>query len=285
MSLTLFMYHRILPGTHPESIPVSTFRRQLDYLEKHYRILRAEEVEGYIAGTSDVRGDCAALSFDDAWVDNLLFATAVLRERGLSALLAVSAGCLHDGPVRKSVDEAVLFRSMSRAQEAARSGDASSYLNRAELAAMQESGCWRLEVHGCRHELGSGGASVLACPQNGMDGHAFMEFLAADLRQAREAVSALTGRKHRMLFWPWGHYSRPAVDMARRCGFDLQFTVEKGAIRRGDSRPVLPRVGVSPRWSKFVRNCIVFRHPLLAAAHDCFHRVRVRFDDRWEAAE
>ena len=284
MSLTLFMYHRVLPRSCSGAITPESFERQLDYIVAHYRMLRAEEVAGYITGELRRDGDCAALSFDDAWVDNAIYATPILKRRYLSALLAVSAGCMHDGSVRSAESDSVLYRSMSEAQAAARAGDASSYMNRAELAAMQDSGCWQLEVHGSRHELGDGGASILSYPQNGMDVSAFRKFLAADLAHARTELEKLTGRNHRMFFWPWGPYSTPAVETARACGFDLQFTVAKGVILNGDDRPVLPRLGVPPRWNKFVRNCTVFRHPLLAAGHGCFHRLKVCFDDRLGSA-
>lgn len=82
-----------------------------------------------------------------------------------------------------------------------------------------------------------------------------------------------------MLFWPWGHYSRLSLEVARECGFDIQFTVAKGSIRLGAAKNVYPRVGVPPRWNKFVKNCFVFRHGLLSALHDCFHKEKVCFDD------
>ncbi len=280
MSLTVFMYHRVLPRRLPGALIVEEFERSLDYLERHYRMLPAAEVEDFVTGARGYRGNFAALSFDDGYVDNLLFAAPVLKRRGLTALLAVSAGPLRDGAVRDSESDAVLYRDADAAGAAWRSGDCSNFLNRAELRAMQDSGVWQLEIHGTHHELGSAGFSLLSCPQNGMDEAAFREFLAADLHNAYRELSAITGRRHRILFWPWGHYSRAAVAAARDCGLDIQFTVSKGVVRNGDVRAVLPRIGVSPRYRKFVRNCFVFRHPLLAVIHDLFGRVRVDADQR-----
>lgn len=278
MSLTVFMYHRVLPRRLPGALTVEEFERSLDYLERHYRMLPASEVEDFITGERSYRGDFAALSFDDGYVDNLLFATPVLKRRGLTAMIAVSAGALRDGEVRSSESDAVLYRTADEACAAWRSGDCSNFLNRAELRAMQDSGVWQLELHGTRHELGTEKFSLQSCPQNGMDDAAFREFLAADLDNAHRELSAITGRLHRMFFWPWGHYSRAAVAVALDCGLDIQFTVSKGSIRNGDLRTVLPRIGVSPRYRKFVCNCFVFRHPVLAAVHDLFGRVRVDAD-------
>ena len=282
MALTVFMYHRILPVDRPEALSVATFDRQLDYLDRHYRVLRAAEVEKYVTGELKIPGDCAALSFDDGWADNLFYADQVLEKHGFSALMAVSAGCLYDGPVRASEADAVLYRRMDEAQAAARNGDKSSYLNVAELEKMQSSGRWRLEVHGTRHELGDGGASVLSYPQNGLSAREFREFLAADLGNAKDALARLTGRTHRMMFWPWGHYSTLAVETAASLGLDIQFTVAKGAIRGGDKRRVLPRIGASPRWKKFTRNAFVFRHRALEFLHGFSHSLKVDFDDRME---
>ena len=280
MSLTLFMYHRILPEERPEALSSALFDRQLAYLGRHYRVLQASEVEKYITGELKIKGACAALSFDDGWADNLFYADKVLEKYGFSALMAVSAGCLHDGPVRESGSGAVLERTMGEAQAAARSGDKSSYLSVAELELLQSSGRWQLEVHGTRHELGDGGASVSSYPQNGMTVGEFREFLAADLGGAREALARITGRQHRMMFWPWGHYSTVAVDTARSLGLDIQFTVAKGSIRNGDKRKVLPRVGASPRWKKFSRNAFIFRHAALEFLHGFSHALKVDFDDR-----
>jgi len=280
MALTIFMFHRVLPRAFAGALSTAEFERSLDYLERRYRMLPAAEVEDFITGARSYRGDYAALSFDDGYVDNLLFASPVLERRGLSALLAVSAGPLHDGAVRGSESDAVLFRDIAAIRAALSSGDRANFLTRDELRSMQESGLWRLELHGTRHELGSAGFSVLSTPQNGMDEAAFRKFLAADLEQAHRELSELTGRLHRMLFWPWGHYSRVASAVALECGLDIQFTVIKGSIRNGDERVVLPRIGVSPRYRKFVRNCFVFRHPVLAALHDLCGRARVDIDRR-----
>ena len=284
MSLTLFMYHRILPVERPEALSTAVFERQLDYLDRHYRVLSAAEVEKYITGELKIAGDCAALSFDDGGADNLFYADKVLEKHGFSALMAVSAGYLHDGPVRNGEADAVLYRSMAEAQAAARNGDMSSYLSIAELEKMQSSGRWRLEVHGTRHELGDGGASVLSYPQNGRSAAEFREFLASDLENAMDKLSRITGRTHRMMFWPGGHYSTLAVETAASLGLDIQFTVAKGSIRNGDKRSILPRIGASPRWKKFTRNAFVFRHPALAFLHGFSHSLKVNFDDCAEGA-
>ena len=215
MALTLFMYHRVLPEKCPGALTTVEFERSLDYLQTHYRMLPAAEVESFVSGGFDVRGDAAALSFDDAWADNFFYASPVLKRRGLSALLAVSAGCLHDGEVRESVPREIMYRSMDEAQAAARAGDPSTYLNRAELAAMQASGVWRIEVHGTRRSA--------ECPRRGGK---------ADRQKAPDALLAVgallrrRGRNGARMRFQHPVYGRKGVHPLRR-------PARRAASRRG----------------------------------------------------
>ena len=276
--LTMLMYHRILLQEHPEAVSVPMFRRQLDYLQRHYQILAPEEVLDYVHGKlRDAPRPYAALSFDDGWLDNWLFATEILKARGLRATLAMSAGYLHEGALRKTESDEILNLRMAEAQKRAAAGDLHSYVNISELKAMQDSGVWRIEAHGTRHVKGSLGVSALAMPQDGEPAEAFREMLKEDIGGCCKKLEAITGCKPQMFFWPWGHYTADALDAVSELGL-IQFTVAKGTIQAGDNRKVLPRLGVSPRWKKFRKNCFVFRHPLLAAIHDMFHTERVCFD-------
>lgn len=118
--LTMLMYHRILPQEHPEAVSVPMFRRQLDYLQRHYQILAPEEVLDYVHGRlRDAPRPYAALSFDDGWLDNWLFATEILKARGLRATLAMSAGYLYEGAVRKTESDEILNLRMGEAQKRA----------------------------------------------------------------------------------------------------------------------------------------------------------------------
>ena len=82
MPLLVFMYHRILPEPHPEAVDLPLFRKQLDYLQENFNVLTPEETYQYLREGKKPAGKrcCAALSFDDGWMDNLLFATEELKK-------------------------------------------------------------------------------------------------------------------------------------------------------------------------------------------------------------
>lgn len=277
--LMMLMYHRILPYEHPQAISTAQFNAQLDYLEKHYSFLTPEEVISYVKGElPEGPTPYAALSFDDGWCDNHLFATAILKERHLRATLAVSAGYLYNAPVRTKESPEILNRSMDEAQKAAAAGDFRSYASVEELKAMADSGAWRLEAHGTAHIKGSGNCSILAIPQPEETAETYKNRLRKDIENCRSRMKESLGAETEMFFWPWGHWSKPGFEVVKEMGL-IQFTVSKGAIKKGSFAELLPRVGVSPRWKKFRKNCFVFRHPLLAKLHDLFHTEKVCFDD------
>lgn len=277
--LMMLMYHRILPYEHPQAISTSQFNAQLDYLEKHYSFLTPEEVISYIKG--DLEEDSkpyAALSFDDGWCDNHLFATAVLKERQLRAICAVSAGYFYEGTVREDESAEILNRSMDEAQKAAAAGDFRSYASLQELKEMLDSGVWRLEAHGTSHIKGNGDCSYLAVPQKDETLAAYRNRLKNDITTCRTRLKEKLGVETEMFFWPWGHWSTAGFETVKEMGL-IQFTVSKGVIKRGCSVELLPRVGVSPRWKKFRKNCFVFRYPAFAMFHDLFHTEKVCFDN------
>jgi len=222
--LNVFMYHRVLPKASGDAVSADTFRRQLDYLLARYKILGIHELLAYLRGEGTFRGPCAAITFDDGWLDNWTVASPILAEKKAPAILALSTDYLND---------------QSR-----------SYLSRTDVEAMGKSGLWSIQAHGCRH-------TRLTDPT----------VTRQSLADCKRMILEITGLAPLFLFWPWGVYSRSALDVAREAGFAFTFSTEKGIVYPGATDYVLPRIGVSENWRKFRRNVMTFRHPTLAAVH------------------
>lgn len=273
MPLTVFTYHRIQPKPHPDALDAEMFERQLDFIQKNFSVLTPDDALAYIAGTRKFPANTrfAMLSFDDGWLDNWFFATPILKRRGLKAALALSAGFLHDAPLRERPEDVpaeIVERRNLDAEEIALKGDTRCYLSRAEVKAMHDSGCWSIEAHGTRHAKNDRGISSVAAPATGVSPEDFEKFLRADLENCIREITTITGRAPKMLFWPWGHYSDESVRIAKSLGFNAQFTTAKGSCGFGDSRDVLPRLNAAAKWEKFTRNVFIFSRPLLTKLHD-----------------
>lgn len=316
--LNIFMVHRVLPEAMPGAVSMMTLRSQLRYLRRHYHVLTCGELIAWLDGVFETPRPCAAVTFDDGWYDNYLYATPVLREYGVQGILAWSSGFLHDVKTRANPHQDAAQPSEEACRRALYEKDCSAFLTPREIREMSSSGVWCFQAHGTRHVRhykslqaklrhavspndeslpyaldgrtpegapppgtlvsslawpktyvpddalsGDGRQGCLLMPQESRD--VYTQRVRGDLEQNLRDIEHYAGKRPKLLFWPWGDYSPEALETARGLGFRYTFSVEKGAIRQGACGVVLPRIGVSGNWSKFVRNSVVFRHPLLAA--------------------
>ena len=316
--LNVFMVHRVMPEPMPGAVSMIMLRRQLRYLRQHYHVLTCGELIAWLDGVFETPRPCAAVTFDDGWFDNYLYATPVLRECGVQGILAWSSGFLHDAKYRADPHRDASRPSEEACRRALYDNDCSAFLTPREVREMSSSGVWCFQAHGTRHvrhyktlqsglrhgispgdeslpyaldgRLREGAAppagtlvSSLAWPKtyvpdealtgDGRQGlllmtqesrEAYRQRVRDDLERNQRDIECYTNKRPTLLFWPWGEYSPEALEVAHERGFRYTFGVEKGAIRPDPGDAVLPRIGVGPRWTKFVRNSVVFRHPFLA---------------------
>jgi peptidoglycan/xylan/chitin deacetylase (PgdA/CDA1 family) len=71
-----------------------------------------------------------------------------------------------------------------------------------------------------------------------------------DISGCRAALKDKLGIDSRALFWPWGHYSDASVNTAVKAGFELLFTMDKGAVTAKTDRLRIPRL---PAHESFFR--------------------------------
>jgi peptidoglycan/xylan/chitin deacetylase (PgdA/CDA1 family) len=88
MDLTIVTYHyvRDLEGSRYPAIKgrrVSEFCRQLDYIERNYNVIRAENVISALRGEGKLPAKALWLTFDDGYIDHYENVFPLLRERGL----------------------------------------------------------------------------------------------------------------------------------------------------------------------------------------------------------
>jgi peptidoglycan/xylan/chitin deacetylase (PgdA/CDA1 family) len=330
--LNIFMYHRILPTASREAVSTANFRRQLNYIQRHYSLLKPADLLPFLDGQYPENRPAALITFDDGWLDNWLYATPILKEFRVQAILALSTGYLHDGPVRGMDDASIAaVESVTAYRQALHDSNNSAFINRSEAAALLDSGCWQLQAHGHLHARTFGRldpdatrypdgnnwsltyalnghppvpgvpssplVSALAQPRTTLDA-AYLEALKSnaqtalpdhgamsgrhpletldefqsrlgdDLSTCRREIKNLTGHAPNLLFWPWGHYSKESLSVAREQGFSHTLTVRKGPVLPGHPYDSLPRIGVSNNWRHFTRNAWTFRHPLATAFRD-----------------
>lgn len=100
--LTTVMYHyvrEIKRSQYPniKGLEVEAFRRQLDYLKKHYNMVTAEEVIASVKGEFILPSNACWLTFDDGYKDNYSYVLEELVDRKLQgSFFLVSGACEGD---------------------------------------------------------------------------------------------------------------------------------------------------------------------------------------------
>jgi CelD/BcsL family acetyltransferase involved in cellulose biosynthesis/peptidoglycan/xylan/chitin deacetylase (PgdA/CDA1 family) len=94
----IFIYHRVNDDYDPflPAIPVAAFRRQMEFLKKHFPVLSLDELA---SNSFPQNGEkyCVVITFDDGYRDNFLCAFPVLKTLNLPATIFLTTGCLDSG--------------------------------------------------------------------------------------------------------------------------------------------------------------------------------------------
>jgi peptidoglycan/xylan/chitin deacetylase (PgdA/CDA1 family) len=106
MSGYILFYHRIFPHEPAPDKTLSLFEWEMSYLKKHYQVLSLDELLDYIQGRLVLERPAAAITFDDGWFDNFVYAYPVLEKYGLKATIFVSTGKIRsENSVRPTLKE------------------------------------------------------------------------------------------------------------------------------------------------------------------------------------
>jgi peptidoglycan/xylan/chitin deacetylase (PgdA/CDA1 family) len=99
-ALIVFTYHRIgQPGIDPFYDPVisatpESFRAQVDWLRRRFRIVTLDRLVAETASSSRSREPVVLLTFDDGYRDNFQVAAPILRERNVPATFFLATAFL-----------------------------------------------------------------------------------------------------------------------------------------------------------------------------------------------
>jgi hypothetical protein len=97
-----------------------------------------------------------------------------------------------------------------------------------------------------------------------------------DFLECRNEIENRLGVKAEFFFWPWGHYSAASVMIAKECGYEYLFTMDKDAVTRKSSTLAIPRIAVPASLKRFIRQERIFSSHVLRALHGIYGKVRVK---------
>lgn len=162
MAAYILYYHRIFPNNPAPDVTLSLFEWEMAYLRKRYQVLSLTELLGYINGDLKLERPGVAITFDDGWFDNFVYAYPVIRKHGLKATIFVSTGKMRQGESvrptledcwsgRRSIDDLQHPKGVEEGFLDSLSGDLREFLTWEELRVMQKSGIIDIQSHGVEH--------------------------------------------------------------------------------------------------------------------------------------
>ncbi|RJP20683.1 MAG: polysaccharide deacetylase family protein [Candidatus Abyssobacteria bacterium SURF_5] len=98
-------YHRVLPADLLSGqltqrsllVPAESFRRHMMYIRKNYRVVTADELARALHSGKGFSQPSCAVTFDDGWRDNYLYAFPILKEFAIPATLFVAVNHIETG--------------------------------------------------------------------------------------------------------------------------------------------------------------------------------------------
>lgn len=212
--MTVLCYHAVEPcWTAPMSIEPAAFARHAEWLARHRAVVPLRQVLDRLDRRGRLPGRRVALTFDDGFESVQEHALPVLRRLGLPATVFLVAKTLDgSGAAVDWVDHPPAYPL--------------STLTREQVREMQRAGV-EFESHSYAH-----------ADLTGL-GH---EASVRDLRDSRELLGDLLGRRVTLLAYPRGRHDDQVRAAARKAGYTHAFALPEGPEEPG--RYAVPRVGI-----------------------------------------
>lgn len=266
---TVFMYHRVLPGGVPNDwalasliVDTSEFERQMRWLVERFTVRTARDA---ILSDAPTDRPLAAITFDDGYRDNALYAAPILDKLGLRATFFVTTGFIGTGRRLWFDVAAALWRRSHAANTTL--GEFMTTLKRmtpaqrnAQLARDTRPDDWAASardaamtwddvatLHARGHEIGCHSRT-----------HPVLTTLSpAELEdEVAGAVADLRARNldARGLAYPNGDHNPAVIAAATRAGLEYAVTTAPGQYDRGSNPYLVRRIDANPalfhRWSR-----------------------------------
>lgn len=262
----ILMYHRVLPNAaggfvQPGMyVTPETFERHLQWLSTHFEVLPLSAlVEKWDRNDWDDRSRYCAITFDDGWVDNYVYAYPLLRAYGIPATIFLPTGLIGTREWLWSDRLGYLLNAAASRRGLRADADASIERAKALPGAARDELIERLanesdvEVPHERcfldwnevREMAAGGVEFAAHTSS----HALLTALESEAleRELRQPLDVLARELHRftpMLAYPNGDHTDTVVHAARRAGYAAAVTTQPGLESRAPAdRLRLRRVG------------------------------------------
>ncbi|GBD96428.1 poly-beta-1,6-N-acetyl-D-glucosamine N-deacetylase precursor [bacterium BMS3Abin06] len=248
------MYHHVNPHKGDMvTVTPDVFEGQMRYLrERGYRTLNINELISYINGNLELRHKAVAVTFDDGWLDNYIYAFPVLEKYKINAAVFVITDWTENASGKP---EGIPFPAPTHKESRLLVEKKETYkiaLNWKTVKEMSDSGLVGFYSHTKSHRR---------CDE--LSGTELLE----ELEDSKNLLEQKTGRSCPYLCWPYGKYNNTALDIAKKTGYKAVFTTEHGVAGRGDDLMAIRRIVVKDSVDWFKKRMLVYTNSVLSACY------------------
>ncbi|MCS6860981.1 MAG: polysaccharide deacetylase family protein [Abditibacteriales bacterium] len=286
-------YHRVLPSDDATFQPllqldgapvtVEVFERQMHYVAQHHTVVNLDWLVAQFEAGKPLTDDYVAITFDDGYEDNYLYAAPILRRYNLPWTVYVATGYIGSDAVPwwDAVNESVLSCSEEQLQEVAAWLQVSSPTRSAVIKKLirLEKELDAPQWERTRHELARrvNGAANNAAPRyrmmtwqqvqelsaNGVDigGHTVTHPLLTkipwdearrEVAGAKRQIEEHTGREVTGFAYPLGDFNADVQRIVAECGYRHACSTVQGTNALGADVYALKRFGITD-WARDAR--------------------------------
>jgi peptidoglycan/xylan/chitin deacetylase (PgdA/CDA1 family) len=219
-TVPILLYHHVSPD---REITPEAFEAQLLFLlGAGFQALSLDELATRLAGGEPLPAKAFAVTFDDGYLDNWVYAYPILRRLEVPATIFLITDRVENHKKPRPLDSLSDTKTHER--------DPGGFLSWAEVREMQKSGLVSFGSHTRTHR--------------GFVRRERFRDLGDELRGSKARIEKETGRPCRHLAWPWGDYARSWLGLVRACGYQTAHTTRAGANTIGSDLLQLKRLSV-----------------------------------------
>lgn len=259
-TVPVLMYHHVNPNKGDMiTVAPDVFEKQMRHIkEKGYRTLSLSELIDFIEGRVHFKEKCVAITFDDGYLDNYIYAYPILKRYGLRAAVFLVSRWVDGASVIKDkkavVDE---FKKRPVTHSDAKALAEKKEFERFSISwdmvfEMRKSGLIEFYSHTASHS---------ACDT--ISG----EEVLKELKESKATIESRLRERCDLLCWPKGKFNAATVEAAKQAGYKGLFTTIHGIVKKGSSPFSIKRIVVKDKADWFKSRLRIYTNPLMAEVY------------------
>lgn len=255
-SIPVLIYHHILPQSGFITVSKENFKDQLNTIKKEgWHTLSADEFLDFKLKGYKPPKKSLLITFDDGWLDNLIYAYPLLKEYGFKATVFVVTDWINRAPLKGN--DKLSYANHKESNKRAKAGEAGAVFNIDQMIKSSDVFDFHSHTHTHTNRV-----------ENSVN-------FAKELEESQRFFVTHFGKKSEHLCHPWGYYEQSDEELIKGTGFKLAYTVENGSNTIKDHPFYIKRFTIKDRGGAWLSSKLaLYSNPFLARIYGRYKRFK-----------